>query len=107
MDQRDLERAAARLAAGGASEDGTAAEKEGPSGPEPEGDPDWQKIRGSFETGVKSTFADLRQAIKDEDSKLTVYHMKRMLDSLVFLAKFMKMRDVYLKLQQVDKKLFG
>lgn len=101
MDYVSLAAAATRVAA---EKD---PKKKSPSGPEPEGEPNWQRIRNEFETAVKSTFADLRQAIKDEDSKLTVYQMKRMMDSLVFLAKFMKMRDVFLKLQQVDKKLFG
>ena len=101
MDESVLSEIALRLAA---EKD---PKKKSPTGPEPDGDPDWQKIRGQFETAVKSTFADLRQAIKDEDSKMTVYQMKRMLDALIFLAKFMKMRDVFMKLQQVDKKLFG
>lgn len=100
MDENVLAAAASRIAA---EKD---PKKKGPA-PEPEDEPNWQKIRNEFETSIRSTFADLRSAIKDEDSKLTVYQMKRMMDALVFLAKFMRMRDVYLRLQQVDKKLFG
>lgn len=100
MDEESLRAVAARLAA----EDDR--KKKDPTGPSPEGDPDWQKVKTLYDTSVKNTFKDLHQAIKDQDSKLTVFHMERLLESLVKTSKYMKMRDIFLKLKEVEKKLF-
>lgn len=74
--------------------------------PEPEGEPDWQKIQSMFDTQVKNTFTDMRQAVKDKDAKLTVFHMERILEALTKVAKLMRMRDVFLKLKETEKKIF-
>jgi len=101
MDESDFQRIAARLVRG--EERG---KKKDPTGPEPEGDPDWKKVQTMFDTSVKNTFTDLRQAVRDEDSKLAVYHMERLLEAIVKMAKYMKMREVFMKLREVEKKVF-
>lgn len=78
----------------------------GPEKPEPEGEPDWQKIQSMFDTQVKNTFADMKQAVKDKDQKLVVFHMERILEALTKVAKLMRMRDVFLKLKDTEKKIF-
>lgn len=100
MDDKSLRLAASRLAEGKADGGGKAGK------PEPDGDPDWQKVQTMFDTSLKSTFADLRQSVKDEDSKLAIYHMERMLEAMVKMAKHMKIRDVFLKLKETEKKIF-
>lgn len=101
MDESDFQRIAARLVR---AEDRD--KKEDPTGPKQEGDPDWQKIKGMFDTSVKNTFTDLRQSVRDEDSKLTTYHMERLLEAIVKMAKYMRMREVFMKLKEVEKKVF-
>ena len=104
MDDKSLRSAALRLAEG---EGGDEKPKGAPDNkPTPDGDPDWQKVQTMFDTSLKSTFTDLRQAVKDEDSKLTVYHMERVLEAMVKMAKYMRMREVSMKLKETEKKLF-
>ena len=100
MDESDLRDIAVRLA----QEDRKDRKKD--EGPEAGADPNWQKVQNMVNTSVKSTFLDLKQAIKDEDPKLTVYHMERMLEAVTQVAKFMGMRDVFLKLKSLEQKLF-
>lgn len=76
------------------------------SGPVPEDDPDWQKVQSMFDTGFKSVYNDFRQSIKDEDSKLTVYNLERMIEHLTKMAKHLKLRDVFMKLKETEKKVF-
>lgn len=80
--------------------------KKDPTGITPEEDPDWQKIQSMFDTGFKSVYNDFRQSISDEDSKLTIFNLERMLEFLTKMMKHLKLREGYMKLKETEKKVF-